>query len=239
MISLRLLVLDSIPVYEQLQVEEALLRADTRNWCIINVGSPPAIVLGISGKVEELVNTDTLEANPIPLVRRFSGGGTVVVDSDTVFVTFLFNRKEMAVDPFPEKIMRWTEQFYRPVIQSPSFALRENDYVLNSKKFGGNAQYIRKDRWLHHTTFLWDYSPENMRYLRMPRKAPTYRSNRGHNDFLCRLSDLFPSQQIFVDRITDQLENQFGVERVSWDDAATILDADYRRSTRIEEAVPV
>ena len=33
--------------------------------------------MGISGKPEELVNLDRLS---IPLIKRFSGGGTVVVD---------------------------------------------------------------------------------------------------------------------------------------------------------------
>ena len=38
------------PILQQLQLEEALLRADKANWCIINDGTPsPAIVMGISG----------------------------------------------------------------------------------------------------------------------------------------------------------------------------------------------
>ena len=37
-------------------------------------------------------------------------------------------------------------------------------------QFGGNAQAITKGRWLHHTSFLWAFEPENMRYLRMPDK---------------------------------------------------------------------
>ena len=47
---LHLLNLSCFPIFQQLQIEEALLRADQRNWCIINTGSPPAIVMGISGK---------------------------------------------------------------------------------------------------------------------------------------------------------------------------------------------
>ena len=44
------------PIYDQLLLEEALLRSDTRNWCIISEGSPPAIVMGISGKKHELID---------------------------------------------------------------------------------------------------------------------------------------------------------------------------------------
>lgn len=70
------------------------------------------------------------------------------------------------------------------------FKLREHDYVFGDKKvqqsrrnnttyytlltrvisprltqFGGNAQSITKDRWVHHTSFLWDFDPANMDYL--------------------------------------------------------------------------
>lgn len=45
--------------------------------------------------------------------------------------------------------------------------MRENDYLFGSHKIGGNAQSIIKDRWVHHTSFLWDYKPERMRYLQV------------------------------------------------------------------------
>lgn len=48
---LHLLRLQGFPVLRQLQLEEALLRADLRNWCLLNdgAGDQPTIVLGISG----------------------------------------------------------------------------------------------------------------------------------------------------------------------------------------------
>src|SRR5438045_757750 len=81
--------LERTPILQQLQAEEALLRADNRNWCLLNRGSPPAIVMGISGKAEQLIRPDKLQESPIPLIRRYSGGGTVVVDENTWFVTFI------------------------------------------------------------------------------------------------------------------------------------------------------
>lgn len=43
------------------------------------------------------------------------------------------------------------------------------------RKFGGNAQAITRQRWLHHTSFLWDFKPENMQLLKAPVRAPDYR----------------------------------------------------------------
>ncbi len=38
-------------------------------------------------------------------------------------------------------------------------------------QFGGNAQTITRDRWVHHTSFLWDFLPANMGYLTVRRGA--------------------------------------------------------------------
>ena len=47
--------LKGVSILEQLKMEEALLRAGTGNWCLVNEGASPAIVIGISGKTEELI----------------------------------------------------------------------------------------------------------------------------------------------------------------------------------------
>jgi hypothetical protein len=47
--------------------------------------------------------------------------------------------------------------------------------VYGERKFGGNAQAITSKRWLHHTSFLWDYDPLNMAVLTNPKKQPAYR----------------------------------------------------------------
>ena len=54
-----------------------------------------------------------------------------------------------------------------------------SDYVFQQRKFGGNAQAITGKRWLHHTSFLWDYRPEAMALLQHPPKAPEYREVSG------------------------------------------------------------
>lgn len=181
--------LTNTPIFEQLQLEEALVRSDNRNFCIINHGSPKAIVMGISGVVENLLHLDLVKKDNIPVIRRFSGGGTVIVDEETLFITFIFAKNALNIAPFPESIMRWTGQLYQNAWKVPGFSLLENDYIIHDKKCGGNAQYIQKERWLHHTSFLWDYKRENMAYLQIPTKRPKYRLDRSHHDFLCTLKE--------------------------------------------------
>ncbi len=62
------------------------------NRFLVNHGQPSlAIVLGISGKVKELVNMSLVKQDNIPMIKRYSGGGTVIVDKSTYFTTFIVN----------------------------------------------------------------------------------------------------------------------------------------------------
>jgi lipoate---protein ligase len=232
---MNLLQLEGFPILQQLQYEEALLRADQRNWCIVNRGSPDAIVMGISGKPDLLIHSEKFNRFPIPLIKRFSGGGTVVVDENTLFVTFICNAQSVNISPFPESIMRWTEQLYRPFFEDKPFALKENDYVIGQKKMGGNAQSIIKNRWLHHTSFLWSYCPEKMDYLKLPPKAPQYREGRNHADFLCQLSDFWECQETFYKRLVNHLKNQFKICEIKEEGIKDILALPYRKATILVE----
>lgn len=201
--------LENWPIFEQLQLEEALLRTDTRNFCLVNFGSTPAVVMGISNKQEELLHQETFSIRPIPIIRRFSGGGTVVVNEKTLFVTFIFSKKSHSFPLFPEPIHRWVASLYQEAWDLPTFALKENDYVIGDKKCGGNAQYITKERWLHHTSFLWDYTEDQMRYLKLPPKRPNYRLDRTHADFLTRLSVHKETPLELLGALKETLSKQF------------------------------
>lgn len=229
---MKILHLKNTPIFEQLQMEEALLRVDDSNYCIINEGSSPAIVMGISGKVEELIDLDKVGQDPIPIIKRYSGGGTVVVDEDTIFVSFLCNKKDHDFAPYPEPIMRWSEGIYQEVLDHPEFSLRENDYVFGERKFGGNAQYLRKDRWLHHTTFLWDYQSERMDLLLHPRKTPNYREGRSHEEFVTKLKE-FMGRETFVLGLKRALTKRYSIEHITLEDLAAILDKPHRKSTQL------
>jgi lipoate-protein ligase A len=221
--------LDSIPIFEQLQLEEALIRISNKNYCLVNKGSSPAIVLGISQNTEEMVHTSKAKELNVPLIRRFSGGGTVVVDEETLFVTYIFNKEVHPFAPFPEPIAKWTESIYQRAFPELPFTLRENDYCLFDRKIGGNAQYLRKDRWLHHTTFLFDYKPHLMQLLQHPKKAPAYRSGRSHLDFITTLKDHIMSKESFVLELEKTLSSLFDLDKIA--PPYEFLNMPHRKST--------
>ncbi|XP_057858164.2 uncharacterized protein LOC131067225 [Cryptomeria japonica] len=233
---IRLIRVKGLPILQQLQLEERLLRTTSHNWCIINDGTgTPTIVTGISGKPEQLIEVEPVLRDRIPVIKRFSGGGTVIVDGDTVFVTLICNQSAVPnLQLYPRSIMAWTEQFYAPVFRSTAdFRLREHDYALGDRKFGGNAQSITKGRWLHHTSFLWDYRAQNMAYLKLPSRAPKYRLERSHSDFICCLKDLSFSRENFLENIVAALTVYFSLETVKVKDMDLPLDDNYPHTTKV------
>ena len=146
-----------------------------------------------------MLHTSRVLAAGVPVVRRYSGGGTVVVDCDTQLVSFIFSVQAAPdVQPFPAPLMKWSGLFYAGVFaEHGDFGLQENgarcaaaplaplltsrraDYVFGNRKFGGNAQSIIKGRWVHHTSFLWDFQSANMELLRHPPRTPAYRQARA------------------------------------------------------------
>ncbi len=214
-------------------MEEALLRADKNNWCLINTGAPPAIVMGISGKPHALLNIDKIQRDQIPVIKRFSGGGTVYIDPKTVFVTLICNVEDFSVPAQPKPILEWSEKLYSPLFEG--FRARENDYVFGERKFGGNAQYIQKGRWLHHTSFLWDYEPEKMEYLLMPERRPHYRQDRSHTDFLCTLRPHYERKESLVNALSMHMRATFDAKLALEEHVQEILTRPHRRvSTSID-----
>ena len=225
----KLLYLEGFSIYEQLRLEEALVRAGSGHWCLINLGSPPAIVMGISGKPKELLYEESVNASELPVIRRFSGGGTVVVDSDTIFITFIADRFDTPWIRWPQDLMAWTAPLYEAVL-GPDFALRENDYVLGEHKFGGNAQQMSKDRWLHHTSLLWDYQAERMELLKQPLKQPNYRAQRQHHHFIEPLKKRFPSKELFVEQLLRSLSILIDPIPTALKEAQKALELPHRKS---------
>ncbi len=230
---LNVLLLDQESIFSQLQIEEALLRADDENWCIINIGSTPAIVMGISGKARKLIDPIRYQEYPIPIIRRFSGGGTVVVDENTLFISFIMAKKNLDFGIQPAEILQWTKEIYQPVFTPEPFSFTEHDYTIGERKVGGNAHYFTKDRWLHHTTFLWDYKDSLMSLLLMPEKRPRYRGVRNHNDFLDKLNRYYPSCAVLKERLLASLKSRFEVIIQSKTTTEKIQNFDHRKSVEL------
>lgn len=230
-----------------------------------------AVASTLTAFVSHLVR-HCLRRRQVPVIRRFTGGGTVVTDAGTMFVSFIFNKVSVRLEwkdcyscpkrrvtiasvlvvpvhmqgdvtgqpLYPREVMNWSAQLYTPVFErlvstGTTFNLQEHDYCLDDRKFGGNAQSISRDRWVHHTSFLWDFDPKNMDLLRIPEKRPDYRRDRKHSDFLTPLSEHFGSHQRsnFEECLLERLECTMEVKEVTLEEANEVLLRPQERKTNI------
>ncbi|CAB9517364.1 Lipoate-protein ligase [Seminavis robusta] len=221
--------------------------------------NPPCIVvMGIGGKPKLLLDIPRIQEHGIWVVKRFSGGGTVVVDHNCIYTTLIgrngpdqlveaseaadenSNNNIQKVPPYPREIMEWTAtNVFGPTFaklkemaastaitttaEIPDFELKENDYVMGgTQKVAGNAQSIVKTGFLHHTSFLWTFRQENMKYLKLPAKRPEYRKDRSHASFLIELQEAYHNQlqmDAFFQSLEAVCQDSFDVEHVTLDEA--------------------
>ncbi|KAH8049814.1 lipoate-protein ligase [Aureococcus anophagefferens] len=117
---MRLLNLSGWSIKRMLRLEEALLRHEGGNWCLVNAlpaGSKthptaPTVVVGLSGKPELLLDEAKLRG-----------------------------ADDAPCEPFPRDIMAWTEGVYADAFGSvlkpgAAFSLRADDYVLGGDRKG-------------------------------------------------------------------------------------------------------
>ena len=230
---MNILILENTFILDQLKIEEALLRNSDESWVILNTGSMPAIVMGISHKMHDVVCPDAIKS--IPIIQRFSGGGNVIVDENTLFLSLLFNKKDLAIKPFPEPMFRYVLPMLLAIFQLP-IELMETDYIIENKKCIGNAQSITRDKFLHHMSILYDFDPKKMDYLRMPEKTPIYRNQRKHTDFLCSLKEHGFKKKSFIPNTLKYFASQYSLRMRSLSEISSLLEIPHRTSTELLNA---
>jgi lipoate-protein ligase A len=180
---------------ENLALDEALLLAAEsgdggevlRLW-----GWPaPAVVLGSGGRLADDVDEDACDADAVPILRRASGGGTVLLGRGCLLYTLVLRYERDAV-------LNDIRSSYTFILGRIGQALTEgpgvveqagiSDLILAGRKFSGNAQQRKRSFLLHHGTFLYDFDLALVpRYLREPPRQPEYRGDRAHLEFLRNL----------------------------------------------------
>jgi lipoate---protein ligase len=230
---LKLILCQGLPIFEQLQLEEALLRIGEGSYALLNTNSPPAIVLGISNRVPEAVCVSDVRLKDLPIIRRFSGGGSVVVDNATFFCTIILDQKEHPFPPNPQGMMIYVAKILEKAFLPFKMSIEAQDYILDDRKIGGNAQSFTKHRVLHHTSFLYSWQKEFMNLLKMPLVQPEYRRKRKHEDFLGSLDAYFFTKESFYNALQNVLINHFSPSICSYHQISSIVKKEHRRSVEM------
>ena len=152
------------------------------------------VVVGYANKVSAEVNVAACETHGIPILRRCSGGGTVVQGPGCLNYTLVL--RITADGPFHNigSANRFIMERNRTAIESLfrtfNLSIRgHTDLAIGGRKFSGNSQRRRKHFLLFHGTFLLNFDLAFIsELLPMPSKQPDYREHRTHDRFLTNLN---------------------------------------------------
>jgi len=181
---------------ENLALDEALLeqaesaerpREVLRVWESI----APMVVVGRSSRIGDEVRLDVCRELDIAVLRRVSGGATIVTGPGCLMYALVLCRSTR-----PE--LRTVERIHRSVLNTLAEALEPlvpgvrcrgiSDLAIGDLKFSGNSLRIRRRHLLYHGTLLYDFPLELIgRCLAMPPRQPDYRDHRAHDQFVTNL----------------------------------------------------
>jgi lipoate-protein ligase A len=184
---------------ENLALDEALLlHAEAGGREVLRVWEwpAPAVVLGSAGKLAEDVDASACAADAVPILRRSSGGGTVLLGKGCLCYSLVlaFARDHALTEVRPS--YAW---ILERIIEALGVADLEqagiSDLAIAGRKVSGNSQQRKRNHLLHHGTLLYDFDRTRVgRYLRLPARQPDYRAGRGHDEFVGNLA--VPRDQI-------------------------------------------
>ncbi len=154
----------------------------------------PCVVLGRSNKDEQWVDHSACAAAGVPVLRRFSGGGTVYHDLNNLNFSFIMARRQVeaaqAGIPGGPATTHFIEYFRGLALRAlarlgPGFSASGlSDISLNGRKVSGSAMRLSGALVLHHATLMLRCDLAAIeRYLPIPPNRPGVR----HSDFVTGL----------------------------------------------------
>ncbi len=175
-----------------LACDEALL-----NWCEANQrpvlriweSARPFVVLGYANRLSKEADRGACEALGVPILRRCTGGGTVLQGPGCVSYALV-----LPVEWVPEvrTIAGANEYIMARNCEAVDLLLNglvtidgHTDLVWKGRKFSGNSQRRTRNALLFHGTFLLKFDLDLVeKTLQMPLLQPDYRQQRAHGEFI-------------------------------------------------------
>jgi lipoate-protein ligase A len=149
--------------------------------------APRRVLDWAAGRIEDDVEVASCGRGGVPLARRSSGGGTVLLGPGCLLYSLV-----LRYDRAPE--LRDIRKSYRWILSRLTGALpgltveEQSDLAYSGRKVGGSAQQRKHNHLLHHGTLLYAFDlPLIGWYLKEPPRQPDYRGRRPHAEFVGNL----------------------------------------------------
>jgi lipoate-protein ligase A len=181
---------------ENLACDEALLELGDRTPTdgLLRLWEPEGyfVVLGYANAAGTEANLPYCQDNAVPVLRRCTGGGTVLQGPGVLNYSLIF---PISSGPFEsitgtnKFILERHQSALAAWLRAPVELSGQTDLAIGGLKFSGNAQRRRQRALLFHGSFLLHLDLAQVeKALPMPSRQPDYRLNRSHSDFLLNLN---------------------------------------------------
>ena len=186
---------------ENVALDEALLEAcEARELSedVLRLWEPAEyfVVLGRSSDPRIEVDLDACRREGVPILRRASGGGTVLAGPGCLMYAVVLSLEELphlrAVDAAHHHVLTRVAGALAPQVPDIAHAGISDLVVPESKgsirKVSGNALRIKRDHFLYHGTLLYNFDLQRIgRLLATPTRTPDYRDQRDHDEFVANI----------------------------------------------------
>ncbi|RCS52735.1 lipoate--protein ligase family protein [Bremerella cremea] len=178
---------------ENLALDEALLEEAEQATSpveLLRLWEPddPLVVIGRASKLHEEVDVETCQARGISVLRRASGGASVVTGRGclmyAVVLSYELHPELAALDACHRYVMGRIQSALVREVPEVDFQ-GTCDLTLNGRKFSGNSLRCKRSHLIYHGTLLYDFDLSLIHtLLRTPPRMPDYRQQRPHRSFV-------------------------------------------------------
>jgi len=181
---------------ENLALDEALLElCDTgAQGEVLRFWEPAQhfVVVGYANAVETEVNTQFCRDHNLPILRRCTGGGTVLQGPGVLNYALVLRLDRapvlQSISGTNNYVLEEHARVFSTLLGRQVKKEGHTDLALNGLKFSGNAQRRRRKALLFHGSFLLDLNLDLLEQaLRLPSRQPDYRLSRPHRNFVMNL----------------------------------------------------
>jgi len=179
-------------------------------------GPLPAVVVGFSEKMEQAVNAEACRELGVDVLRRSSGGGSVLQTGGVFNYSYVMPLGRM-LDP--RRAFRFGTDLIIAILHSLNLtgtAEGISDVAVGGRKISGNAQAQRRKALIVHGTLLVDFDYDLAeRVLMYPVYEPGYRQGRSHRDFLISLREIGVSIKNIEQKAIEAALSVYGIGKMA------------------------
>jgi lipoate-protein ligase A len=230
-----------VEVADKWSSNDTVLGPGRRAEEVLRIWEMPSVcvILGRASKRMLEVNELACERDRVPVLRRVSGGATVVAGPGCLMYSALISYES-------RPSWRMLDQAHAQVMNRIQAAVQQTlvatgilgnvelkgtcDLTLNDRKFSGNALRCKRNWMLYHGTIIYSMELEMLgKYLLEPPRQPEYRENREHLAFVTKLLPM--NSQIPIDTIRASLERELSA---AWAATASQQPTDFLDAVEVE-----